>query len=181
MKVRVAIAGGATREVELPALVPGVVHTVRIDDRALSVELLSRSRESVTLLVDGERYTFGVPEHPEGEVTLYFENRPYHAQASSEIDRVRAAARSRHAGSEPITLYSQLPGVVRQVFLEAGSAVEPETPVLTLEAMKMENEVHAEIAGVLEEVFVQAGQSVAARAPLARVRPKAAPTKDTPP
>ena len=67
-------------------------------------------------------------------------------------------------------LSSQLPGVIRQVLVQPGEAVEAETPLLTVEAMKMENEIRAETAGTIEEVLVQPGDVVAARQELVRIR-----------
>jgi biotin carboxyl carrier protein len=42
-------------------------------------------------------------------------------------------------------------------------------PLLTIEAMKMQNEVRAPRAGVVIEVSVRAGQTVATGAPLLRL------------
>lgn len=55
-----------------------------------------------------------------------------------------------------------MPGVVTAVKVKVGDEVEPEQSVLTLEAMKMENEIPAGKKGVVREVHVQSGQSVAA-------------------
>lgn len=55
-----------------------------------------------------------------------------------------------------------MPGVVTAVKVQVGDEVEPEQTLLTLEAMKMENEIPAGKKGVVRQVNVQAGQSVSA-------------------
>lgn len=58
------------------------------------------------------------------------------------------------------TVKAPMPGLVLRVEVEAGARVESGTPLLVLEAMKMENELRADGPGVVRAVHVQAGQAV---------------------
>jgi biotin carboxyl carrier protein len=60
---------------------------------------------------------------------------------------------------------------VVRVAVAVGDKVEAGTPMVILEAMKMEHVVAAPAAGVVAEVAVQAGQAVDGGAELARVDP----------
>ena len=62
------------------------------------------------------------------------------------------------AGKKTVTAY--MPGVVKQVLVEAGQTVARGQGLAVLEAMKMENEIEAEADGVVEKVLVEAGQAV---------------------
>jgi biotin carboxyl carrier protein len=53
-----------------------------------------------------------------------------------------------------------MPGIVREVFVRAGDAVEAGRPLLILEAMKMQNEIRAERAGVVSKVHVSPEDTV---------------------
>ena len=53
-----------------------------------------------------------------------------------------------------------MPGVVKEVRVAPGDAVEPHQPLLVLEAMKMENEIRSDRHGVVREVLVRPGQAV---------------------
>lgn len=53
-----------------------------------------------------------------------------------------------------------MPGLVRAVHVEEGDAVEAGTPLLVLEAMKMENEVRADHAATVRSIRIRAGDSV---------------------
>lgn len=55
-----------------------------------------------------------------------------------------------------------MPGVITAVRIRVGDVVRVEQTLLTLEAMKMENEIPADRSGVIKEVHVTAGQSVSA-------------------
>ena len=57
-------------------------------------------------------------------------------------------------------LISQFPGKVRKVLAQAGVQVEEGTPLLLVEAMKMEFTIRAPYAGLLKVVHVKDGQQI---------------------
>ena len=68
------------------------------------------------------------------------------------------AAMGEHEGEVTVAM----PGLVVKVMAAVGDHVEADTPVLIIEAMKMENEVKAGRAGVVRAVHVEAGAPVEA-------------------
>jgi biotin carboxyl carrier protein len=58
------------------------------------------------------------------------------------------------------TLDSPMPGLVTGIKIHAGQEVEKGTPLLILEAMKMENVIVAPQAAIIKEIKVVAGQAV---------------------
>jgi acetyl-CoA/propionyl-CoA carboxylase biotin carboxyl carrier protein len=65
-----------------------------------------------------------------------------------------------------------MPGTVLVVKVAAGDVVKAGTPLLIVEAMKMEHTVTAPIDGVVAELPVRAGQQVALDETLAVVKPQ---------
>jgi len=57
-------------------------------------------------------------------------------------------------------LKSPLPGVILEVLVKEGDTVKADQSVLILEAMKMENSIHAERDGVVEKIRCAKGDSV---------------------
>lgn len=57
-------------------------------------------------------------------------------------------------------VFAPMPGLIHQVLVSAGDAVEAGTPLLILEAMKMENVIKAEGNGTIKAVSVQRGEAV---------------------
>jgi biotin carboxyl carrier protein len=53
-----------------------------------------------------------------------------------------------------------MPGLVLKVLVSPGDEVKKGTPLLVLEAMKMENNIKADSEGVVESIEVNEGQSV---------------------
>jgi biotin carboxyl carrier protein len=57
-------------------------------------------------------------------------------------------------------ILAPMPGKIVDLFLNEGDLVNAGEPVLTLEAMKMQNEITAECNGVIRKIRVLKGQSV---------------------
>ncbi|MCE9579744.1 MAG: ATP-grasp domain-containing protein [Deltaproteobacteria bacterium] len=71
----------------------------------------------------------------------------------------------------PGALTAPMPGKVVKVLVAAGDAVVVGTPLMVLEAMKMEHSVKATVAGTVASIAVAAGDQVAADQVLAVVTP----------
>lgn len=76
-----------------------------------------------------------------------------------ELDRVTQSGQS-SAKAKGLKLKSQMPGKIVKIMVAAGQKVEVGTPLVVMEAMKMENEIRSTIAGVVKEIKVQPGQAV---------------------
>jgi biotin carboxyl carrier protein len=72
-----------------------------------------------------------------------------------------------HAG--PLEVKATLPGLIVAVAVVPGDEVEGGAPLVTIEAMKMQNEVRAPRPGRVGRVAVEAGQTVATGALLLRL------------
>lgn len=55
-----------------------------------------------------------------------------------------------------------MPGVISEIHVKIGDVVTADQPVVTLEAMKMENEIPAGKDGQVREIKISAGQIVSA-------------------
>jgi acetyl/propionyl-CoA carboxylase alpha subunit len=76
-------------------------------------------------------------------------------------------AAAAHGG--PIAVTATLPGLIVAVAVSVGEDVAEGALLLTIEAMKMQNQVRAPRAGRVIEVSVEAGATVATGAPLLRL------------
>ncbi len=89
--------------------------------------------------------------------------RTWRERLLAEAERGAAA----HAG--PVVVKASLPGLVVAVSVSPGDAVEAGASLLTIEAMKMQNEVRAPRAGRVLEVTAEPGMAVATGAALLRL------------
>ena len=106
--------------------------------------------------------------HEGGTVWLAADGR---VTALREQERLTAHAEGA-AGGGVVT--SPMPGTVTVVQVSVGDEVAAGTPLLVVEAMKMEHVLTAPVAGTVTELDVTAGQTVALDERVAVVTPAAA-------
>ena len=152
---------------------------VTVNGREHEVEVLERLGELV-VSVDGEPLDLEYREVDRlGQVALFSEGRSWgmsieggehkvlatiaghQYEVELEDERERAAhAAEREAAAHGGLIESVMPGVVVQLLVGPGDAVEEGQPLLILEAMKMQNEIIAPAAAVIEAVHVAEGQAI---------------------
>jgi biotin carboxyl carrier protein len=139
-----------------PVLVEG--NTITINGRPFTVEVT----EDDTVLVDGIAYDVAL----EGE-TATVGGESYAVQASglavlplvtSPIPSVSAATPVTEAGTGMVLAI--MPGKIIRIMVEPDQKVKEGDPVCVLEAMKMENELHAHQSGTVRAVHVKPGDDV---------------------
>ncbi|MGY1718386.1 acetyl/propionyl/methylcrotonyl-CoA carboxylase subunit alpha [Blastococcus sp. SYSU DS0552] len=126
---------------------------------------------------DGDRLTVTVGDQTAGYAVVHSGGTVWlaadgHVTALREHERLSSSASSA-AGDGVVT--SPMPGTVTVVRASVGDEVEAGTPLLVVEAMKMEHVLTAPIAGTVAELGVTAGQTVALDERLALVTPAAGP------
>ena len=57
-------------------------------------------------------------------------------------------------------VYSPMPGLVANIYVSVGDDVQLNTPLLILEAMKMENEIKSPTNGKITDISVTSGQNI---------------------
>lgn len=138
-------AGGSTAPGDLPA--PG---TVRELTPLPGDPAAGRRRFEVT--VDG--WVIEVSAEPAGRAAL-------------RDQALRAGGGTGHSG--PQAVRARIPGRIVRIWVEVGQEVAVGDRLLSVEAMKMENEVRSPVAGVVQAISVAVGDRVELHAELAVV------------
>ena len=130
--------------------------------------------DGLTLEIDGDRMAASCSEEPNGDLAVDLDGArtTIHVVAEGDmitvlrhghvhqLERMRAAADADHIAGGAGDVRAPLPGKVIQVLAEAGQTVKADTPLIILEAMKMEHTLVAPADGTIAEVAVSAGDQV---------------------
>ncbi len=157
-------AGGEPVEVRLRGR--STAAEVRVGDEGLVPARAARNGDRLTVTV-GDLTTSYAVVHEGGTVWLAADG---HVTALREHERL-ASSHSAAAGDGVVT--SPMPGTVTVVQASVGDEVTAGTPLLVVEAMKMEHVLTAPVAGTVTELGVTAGQTVALDERVALVTPAA--------
>ena len=133
-------------------------YRVRLGEEWLDVDARVLSSGPYSLLIAGASYLVHVGEEG-GDVVVAVGGETYRMRVEGPGRRGRRSlgGSSRGAGQR---LVAPMPGRVVAVHVQPGDRVDPGTPLVVLEAMKMENEFRATASGVVAEVGVTPGQAV---------------------
>lgn len=141
-------------------VVPAAGWTLTWLDESAGVARLSDGTRSEVCLVEGSG--------SEWIVTLRGRRIPVVVRSRREQVLADAESASRRGGG-PVEVRATLPGLVVAIEVGEGEEVAEGDPLLTIEAMKMQNEVRSPRAGRVGAIAVVAGQAVAAGALLLRI------------
>lgn len=124
----------------------------------------------IARLTDGDRSQLVLVEGQGTEWTVTLHGRRIPVSVRSWRERVLADAESEGPSQAgPVEVRATLPGLIVAVAVTPGDEVEEGAALLTIEAMKMQNEVRAPRAGRVIELEVAPGQTVATGAALLRL------------
>lgn len=134
-----------------------------------SLEWVDR-RRGIVRLADGGQSVLAVVEGRGTEWFVTLRGRRVPVSVQSWRERTLAEARAAEAGEGgPLEIRSTLPGLVVAVKVEVGTQVAAGDSLITIEAMKMQNEVRAPRDGKVDGIAVSPGQPVAAGVLLLRL------------
>lgn len=133
---------------------------VQVDGRELRVDLAAGQGGVLSLILNGTSYDI-TAQKLNGEYYVTVQGEAYTVEVEDERSRQLGAVADTRPHHRAGIVQSVMPGMMMQVLVKAGDAVEVGQPLAIMEAMKMENEVRSPLAGTVVTVHAVAGQPVA--------------------
>lgn len=130
-----------------------------IDGNEYEVSIEETGKNSVSAEVNGKKYAVEI-EKKEAPIVVMAPRAATAAPVAAPV----AAASKPQPGSGSIA--SPLPGSIVKILVSVGQNVKRGDTLLTMESMKMENNIMAERDGVVKAIHVQPAQSVMQGDPL---------------
>lgn len=114
------------------------------------------------LTLEGKVHSLLARRHPErGRYTLWLDGYRYEVEALDERTRaIRALTVDAEAISGPAPLVAPMPGLVIRVSVRVGDQVAAGQALVSIEAMKMENELRSKSAGTVRAIHAAEGAAV---------------------
>ena len=132
---------------------------IRLDDQPVDADLtLLHGAGLYSLLVDGHSREM-VLDREGDRVFVSLDGERIEVRVQDDVARALAAFHGPTTAG-PSEVVAPMPGVVVDVPVKVGDAIEAGQPVIIVEAMKMQNELAAEADGVVTEIRVAPGDTV---------------------
>jgi biotin carboxyl carrier protein len=167
MRYFVTFPSGEEVPVEVDHLPTGEL-SVLVGGRRLSADAVLL-QGSTSMRIDNRTIDLWMEGAPPGVGVIAHGHRFYAKVESERMRALAAALGAKGAAAAEGTVVSPMPGRVLKVLVAEGDAVEPGTALVVVEAMKMENELHAARAGTVRKIHVAPGQAVESGARLVEV------------
>ena len=166
MKYYVKIAG---KEFQVDLTNKGNGLAATLHDKAFSIDCVEiEEGQKFSVIIDGESFNISL-NHVRNRLDLIVGGHLYHAEVMDEREKGALALQEAKGDTGRQVIQSVMPGIVRRIFVAVGDAVTSGTPLLILEAMKMENELCSEKDGVVVEMHIAEDQIVNSSDPLVTI------------
>lgn len=166
MKYYVQLSG---KEFEIDLEDRGSHLEAKMNGKSLVVDHAEVERGSkYSVIVDGESFNVSLNHSAAGE-DLIVGGCLYQAEVLDEREKGARALENARGLKGPQVVRSVMPGIVRKVFIKEGDEVVAGSPLLILEAMKMENELCAEKGGTIGKVHVSEGEAINSSDPMVTI------------
>jgi biotin carboxyl carrier protein len=136
---------------------------IRVGDNVLRAHLADIEGTPVKILKVGDKVHRIVVQRrtARGQYSLWIDGYRYDVEALDERTRaIRDLSVDGTRAAGPAPLVAPMPGLIVRINVEVGDAVRAGSPLVVIEAMKMENELRAQAPGVVSAVRVQPGSTV---------------------
>jgi biotin carboxyl carrier protein len=134
---------------------------VIVDGEPVEARLHRLGPDTVHLLLDGRSYVLTLGRDDAQSVRVTHAGHTKSVRLKTERDLLlERLGISEANGGGATELRAPMPGLVLQVLVEPGQAVDAGAGLVVLEAMKMENELRAEAAATVAQVHVAPGAAV---------------------
>lgn len=143
------------------------------DNREFTVDVVARDENRSHWLMEGRSMNAEVvsANYETKEFVVKVNNRPYQIQLKDRFDELLVSLGMESAGKKRLSeLKAPMPGLVLNVLVSEGDEVHKDTPLLILEAMKMENVIKSPSEGVVKRVVAIKGIPVEKNAVLIEFR-----------
>jgi biotin carboxyl carrier protein len=169
MRYFVTFPSGDETEVDVVHLPTGEIR-VRIGDETFEADALVAASGATSTRVDGRVLDLWMEGTPPDVGVIALGKRFYAKVESERMRALAAAAGGSRAGKGDGLVTSPMPGRVLKILVQEGDTVTIGTPLIVIEAMKMENELFAEHDGKVVKVFVTPGTNVEGGAKLIEIQ-----------
>jgi 3-methylcrotonyl-CoA carboxylase alpha subunit len=142
---------------------------IELNDELIDIDILEQNPRFVLFNLDGTEYTVNLSNVEDYKYNLAYNSgntTVVAVDAHFVVDGVEFAInaprrnRSKGKAADHGQMTSPMPGKILKIFVKEGQEVIPGTPILVMEAMKMEHTIKSSKIGKVEKIYFKEGDQV---------------------
>ncbi len=130
---------------------------ISMDDKVYRPVIESIGKDNIVIIGD---HSYKISK---SEGTIYLDGRPIEFTFIPSLPKLK---RKTSGGSSVEQVNAPLPGIVVEILVKIGDKIEEGQKLLTLEAMKMQNEIISQSSGYIDRILVKSSDQVNTDDPL---------------
>ncbi|KAF0153380.1 MAG: pycB [Ignavibacteria bacterium] len=135
--------------------------TVNLDGKLQSASVTKISNHSYLLRFGNKIYEAAVNKSSNGEFRFLIDGWYFDTNVRTRLQETAyELLRNKQKTYHHTEVKAPMPGLLIKIKKTVGDFVELGEPILVLEAMKMENDLHSPSSGIIKEIHFQEGQTV---------------------
>ena len=111
--------------------------------------------EELRITIDGKEYKVKVEETDDGKIRVYHDKEVYEVQTKQDIEAHIMDEQEEQQESEQKIIKAPLPGIIYAIDVKKGQQIKKGKRLMTMMAMKMENEILSPTDAKIKEIKVK--------------------------
>ena len=129
----------------------------KVNGKTINVKIVDEENGFGYLLWKNKKYDVQILEKNQNKYHILLNGISYHFTIETPISFKRRKYLDKNKESSPTEqILAPMPGKIVEVVVEEGTKINAGDPLVTLEAMKMQNEIISHIAGTVRKILVKA-------------------------
>jgi biotin carboxyl carrier protein len=142
---------------------------IEINDELIDVDVLEQNAKFILFQLDGTEYAVNLSNVDDYKMNLNYKSTNVNVVNVGNLFVVDGVEfkidapkrnRSKNKVIDHGQMTSPMPGKILKIFIKVGSTVIPGSPILVMEAMKMEHTIKASKSGIVEKIYFNEGDQV---------------------
>ena len=141
-----------------------------LDNENVEIELIEQNPSFVLFKFEGDEYSINLNNMADGKfnlnssgknATVIGSEKYFFVNGTEFVIETPKKSRTKSRGHDHGQMVSPMPGKILKIFVSPGEIVNVGTPILVMEAMKMEHTIKASRDGKIESIFFKEGDQIA--------------------
>jgi len=146
---------------------------VKIDKKNAAPQITRNENNEFEVQLNNHTFTGEVVRLKQNQCTVLLNGNTYNFTIETEKSFKRLKKIAQKNSVSKVAITAMLPGMICDVLVEKNQPVQKGEVLLTLEAMKMQNEIVAPVDGVVSQIHIKQGDNVLKDQMMIEIDPKA--------
>jgi len=127
---------------------------VAADELRFTISYLEKSKNIFSLIINEKIYDGVLHQLSDETYSVMISQKNYQTKIIKETENTYRKYKKDTDEKKNVVMYAPMPGLITKIFVRVGDRITIGTRICILEAMKMENDIHAMESGEVAQIYI---------------------------